>query len=686
MSGRDLEIVTRLQPEEWTEREREAAEGIEQLELSIFSHKLETTTVECQELLARLGASTGARWGDSGFAFYTAQGDISVCSTGIYFHAFLQQIPIKYTVKHWTNDPTVGVEEGDAFFSNDPLYGGVHAPDMTLFVPVFVDGELIAWTGAVIHTGECGANVPGGVTLQARSRYEEGLHVPPVKVASRYRMREDVLNMLANGVRDPRLLILDIKARLAACRRGEERLKEVAAEQGADFVIGGLRTLIQQATDAARARVAALPDATVRQVAFMDTVGSEDALIKLELVLTKKGDTIHCDLSNSSPEVVGHPANSFSHTLVGKSANFLCSYLFPDLPINSGLSDVCTWTFRQGTFVAPSPDAPISLAPNVMATFNIAFSLACAKLIYSANPDRAVAPWFNGFNMPVYGGLNQWGEPVGDIFSELNGGGSGGRSFADGVNVAGSYFATLSDSGEVEIIENGAPILYPFRSQFLPDSCGHGRHRGGSGMDTAYMVHGVPWVLLGSFGFGSKHPVSLGLFGGYASASVPAVRRGGTNLRELMANDPASVPTTGEELILSEAVTGTLRFESVSSPLQPSMDGDILMVAAGGGTGYGDVLERDPEDVVDDIRWGITSEWAAKNLYHVVYDADTFTVDHEATRAARDAVRRERLRKGRPLAEFEAEWTERQPDEYITRFYGAWPNPVEAALAPAPML
>jgi len=686
MSGRDLDVVTRLQPEEWTEREREAAQNLAKLDLSIFSHKLETTAVECQELLLRLGASTGARWGDSGFAFYTAQGDISVCSTGIYFHAFLQQIPIKYTVKHWMNDPTVGVEEGDAFFSNDPLYGGVHAPDMTLFVPVFVEGELIAWTGAVIHTGECGANVPGGVTLQARSRYEEGLHIPPVKVASRYLVREDVLNLLANGVRDPRLLLLDIKARLAACRRGEERLKEVAAERGASFVVGALRTLIQDSTDAARARIGSLPDATVRQVAFMDTVGSEDALVKLDLVLTKRGDTMYCDLSGSSPEVVGHPANSFPHTLVGKSANFLCSYLFPDLPINSGLSAVCQWTFRPGTFVAPSPDAPISLAPNVMCAFNLAFSLACAKLAFSASPERSVAPWFNGFNMPVYGGLNQWGEPVGDIFSEINGGGSGGRSSGDGVNVAGSYFATLSDSGEVEIIENGAPVLYPFRSRFLPDSCGHGKYRGGAGMDSSYMVHGVPWVLLGAFGFGSKHPVSLGLFGGYASASIPAVRRTGANLSELMRTDPSAVPMTGEEMISSDKLSGTLSFGSVSSPLTPSGDGDVLMVATGGGTGYGDALEREPESIMDDIRWGITSTWAAEHVYHVVYNAQTLTVDHGATEEARAEVRRDRLRRAVPLAEFETEWNSRRPDEFVTRFYGSWPNPIEGELPAPPLL
>lgn len=200
------------------------------------------------------------------------------------------------------------------------------------------------------------------------------------------------------------------------------------------------------------------------------------------------------------------------------------------------------------------------------------------------------------------------------------------------------------------------------------------------------MVHGVPWVLMGAFGFGSKHPVSLGLFGGYASASIPAVRRSGTNLVELMNDDPAAVPTTAEELIGSASISGELSFGSVSSPMQPCAAGDVLIVATGGGTGYGDVLERAPDAVMEDVRWGVTSRWAARELYHVVFDGETLAVDEAATEAARSAVRRQRLANARPVREFEQEWSRRRPDEFVTRFFGAWPDPLAAELPPAPLL
>ncbi len=431
MSGRDLDIRDRLRPEPMTEREKACQAGLDDLSLNIFSHKMATTAVECQELLNRLGASTGARWGDSGFAFYTAAGDIATCSTGIYFHAFLQQIPVKYVLKHWRDNPSVGVKPGDAFFCNDPLYGGVHAPDMMVFVPIFHEGELTAWAGAVVHSGECGAQDPGGVTPRSTNRYEEGLHIPPVKIAENYVLREDILNMFANSVRDPRTLLVDIKARMAACRRGEHRMLEIVKDRGVDFVVGGLRRMIEVASQAAHRRLESLPDCTVRQVVFLDTVGTADGLLKLSLTLRKQGGRLTMDFTDTSPEVPMHSVNTFPHTIVGKSSVYLCNYLFPDLPVNSGLLEVIDWNFPPGIFLNPNPEAPISLAPYAMSVFNLAFSLACAKLIYGERGDHAVAPWFNSFNMPVYGGLNQWGEPVADVFSEINAGGTGGRPHGD---------------------------------------------------------------------------------------------------------------------------------------------------------------------------------------------------------------------------------------------------------------
>ena len=110
-------------------------------------------------------------------------------------------------------------------------------------------------------------------------------------------------------------------------------------------------------------------------------------------------------------------------------------------------------------------------------------------------------------------------------------------------------------------------------------------------------------------------------------------------------------------------------------PFRPVPGDDLMLMPSLGGTSYGDVLERDPQMVVDDIKAHITTPWTADNVYRVVYDPATMRADHEATAAARDAERAARKKRGRPYAEFEAEWLQKRPADEIIKRYGDWPNP-----------
>ena len=148
---------------------------IDDVDYEIFVHKMNMIAQEGKETTMKLGASSGMRWGDVAFGIYTSLGDLAVVATGIWFHAVLGQLPAKYIVKHWVNEPSVGVKEGDSFFFNDAFYAGVHSADMGLVVPVFYEGKLICFTGAAVHTGECGATDPGGMSNNARTKYEMAL-------------------------------------------------------------------------------------------------------------------------------------------------------------------------------------------------------------------------------------------------------------------------------------------------------------------------------------------------------------------------------------------------------------------------------------------------------------------------------------------------------------------------------
>jgi N-methylhydantoinase B/oxoprolinase/acetone carboxylase alpha subunit len=670
---RDFEVRGRLRPEQPSEWEKQLP-PLGDTEFQIFRHKLETIAFEGKETAMRLGASAAMRAGDVGFGIYTVTGDTAICATGIWFHTVLVQIPLKYIIKHFQNNPNVGVHEGDAFFCNDPFYMGVHTSDMGIYMPVFHEGELVCWTACVVHSGDSGGREPGGMPLIANSRYDDGMHFPPVKIVEKHRMREDILHAGANMVRDPRSFILDVKARIAACNIGRKRMKEVIEKKGKDYVMSGLRQLIDTTADSARQRLLQLNDGTYRQPRFFDTVGPEDALLKIDVTLTKKEDRLHIDLTGTSPEVAHLGCNCMYQGILGMSIVYLCSYLFWDLPANAGLFEVLDWEFPENTVVSAGPETSTSMAPMVMVIYEHGLSQAGAKMLYSFDPKRSVAAWFKGFNAPFFGGFNQHGDLVADITGEMNGGGLGARSDLDGVNVAGAFFATVSDIMDVEDVEAEKPFLYLFRRHFR-DAHGFGKYRGGTGLDYALKIHNTQAMLMGCFGYGSHIPSTLGLFGGYAIPTFLVTKLKGSNLRKMMSEGDQRIPHSTEEMLTERSVEGTYEFNPLCSPGEPYFEDDLMVIAVGGGGGYGDVLERDPEAVMEDIRNEITSRWAAKNVYKIVFDEESLIVDEEKTRQLREQERQKRLKQGKTYDEFMKDWSKRKPEEHIIRYYGSWPDP-----------
>jgi len=672
--GIDREVVTRLAPEPITEKEKECIKGIDATELGIFTHRLEMIASECKEMLLKLGASTGCRWGDIGFGIYTSSGDNAMASTGIYFHTILGQIPLKYIIKHWADDPSVGIKPGDAFFCNDPLYGGVHGCDMGVWTPIFYEDELVCWAGSVIHTGENGSTEPGGSPTQSRSRYDEGLLIPPIKICENYLLKEDFMNMVCHMIRDPRSFTLDIKARLAACRLGERRIVELVTEKGANFVIGAIRSLIETTANAARMRLRQYNDGVFRVARFTDAVGTEDGLMKTTITMEKRGDSLFFDFTDTSPEVRDHPCNTHWIGVLGVCCIYFCGYLFPDLPSNAGLLAPLQWKVPENTYINPSMESPTGLSPFAQTNSEIGMAQLGAKLIFSQDPDRSVAPGWCAFNMPYFGGLNQWGEPVADVTADINGAGYGASRDRDGISVGGAVFAPESDTGDAESGELYLPWLYLFRG-FLPSSFGHGKFRGGAGMNYAMVVHNVPWVFLGGLGFGSKFPALYGLFGGYAPPTIPFTRIRQSNLKELLEKSDPNTPSSARMLYEGKAIKGSYTVDSYPSVVQPMVDGDMIVGSMGGGASYGDTIERDPRLVMQDLEGGLISHWVARNVYKVVYDEDTLIVDEEKTKLRREQEMADRKRRGLKYEEFEREWLKIKPKDEVLKFYGNWPHP-----------
>jgi len=338
-----------------SERERECLGLVGGADFEIYSKKLDLICAEARVIFVKMGAAQMLQSGDVALGIYTAQGDLAAADVSIYLHLVTCQIPIKFILREYLGDPTVGVRDGDIFFVNEATFGGIHNPDMIAIMPIFHEEELVGWTLAALHEGETGAVDPGGMSVAAKTRYEEGMHWIPFKVGENYRLKKDLVEMMANQVRDPRMHTLDLKARAAACERMIKRVREeVIARKGVDFFIGLLRKNIDVAVEAGRAMVRELNDGTYRTVMFLDAVGADYGLVRMMLTVRKQGDTVTFDFTGTSPETPDGPFNTYKHVVIAGSAVYIYQFLFSDLPPSAGAMSPFEYVVTPGSPLWPA--------------------------------------------------------------------------------------------------------------------------------------------------------------------------------------------------------------------------------------------------------------------------------------------------------------------------------------------
>src|SRR5271154_1261089 len=184
-----------LKPAPATAHEKECAAKVAQGDYEIGVQITNDILDEAMEVFVRASRSYFGVSGDSMVAIFTAGGDLINASCGTYLHAIIQPIILKFILKYYSENP--GIHNGDIWYTNDALYGGIHNPDQVAIMPVFFEGELGAWTAALSHTTETGAGEPGGMPLTAKARFEEGMNLPPMRVGTNFRINHDVLEMFA---------------------------------------------------------------------------------------------------------------------------------------------------------------------------------------------------------------------------------------------------------------------------------------------------------------------------------------------------------------------------------------------------------------------------------------------------------------------------------------------------------
>jgi len=664
-----------LKPAPATAFEKECAAKVQAGDYEIGVQITNDILDEAMEVFVRSSRSYFGVSGDSMVAIFTAYGDLVNASCGTYLHAIIQPIVIKFIQKYYAENP--GVREGDIWYTNDALYGGIHNPDQVALMPIFHKGRLLAWASAALHTTETGAIEPGGMPVSAKSRFDEGLNMPPIKIGENFELRNDFLEFYTvYGLRAPAMFISDLRARCTTADRVRVRLLELADKRGGEFVVGLLRKMSDTAEAGARQKVKALPDGKFRTVVFNDAIGWTPALVRAcYLTLIKKGETLTFDFEGTSPE---NPSSYNVHpqAVVGHIANFMYEYVFHDLPICSSTFAPIDFVFPEGIILNPGRMAATSCCVYIGMQCRCATHNSFAKMTFSSAGlwRQVAASPGSQHTAQICAGHSQWNLAVSDVLSfSLNTQGQGGRASNDGMDAYGFAWCAFGRAPDSEQVESELPVTVTL-SQHWKDSSGPGRHRGGSGGVQQWMIHKVPNLVSLCMGNGSKVPLGQPLFGGYASAPIPGISVRKADLLKQMEAGNSKLSMDSRDILENKTVHGDWTFELIARTPKLYEEGDLLFGFSGGGPGYGDPLERDAAEVLEDLKKKIVSDWTARNIYHVAYDPGRNKLDAEKTKQQRETERKNRLARGKSFDEFQKEWSKQSPPQDILQFYGRWPD------------
>lgn len=560
---------------------------------------------------------------------YLADGSIVTMGPQVLFHTGTMSAVIRNIVEQFSENP--GIAEGDMFILNDPYRGAVHQPDVAIVAPVFDGGRLIAWAGSCAHQLDVGGMSFGSWAFNAREVQQEAILLPGVKIVEAGEIREDIWQMIMGLCRLPMVLGLDLKAMIAANNVATKRLNEVFSRYGHELVMRVMEADIAASERQLRARLRELPDGTYRAADFLEHDGHEDVLYEVNLAVTKRADELVFDFAGSSPQAPGF-INCTRSGLVGAVMTALLPILAPDLHWNHGILRPVTVTAPEASIVNAQRPAPVSSGTVSAVWVATNVSVAALSRLAACSPETissSAAITKGSMMVLTLAGKDRDGGPFGTFLLDSTAGGGGAYADHDGLNASGDFCVPRPSIANVESNEAGGPYLYLYR-KVLGDTGGAGRMRGGATVGLALTPHDTDGLDAMLIGHGVESPNSIGLFGGMEGSCNDTLLASGVERPIGRIVGPEDLHRTGKVVELGP-----------KPGFFPLAAGDIFAYSFQGGGGFGDPIDREPEDVLADVVAGLVSPEEAERLYGVVI-ADG-EVDAGATAGARAETRRKRL-------------------------------------------
>ncbi len=509
--------------------------------------------------------------------------------------------------------PLDELNQGDIIILNDPYCGGTHTPDVATIKVVRLD-DFVFFPVVFGHWNDVGGATPGSISGRSTDLFQEGLVMPPIKLAQGDKVNQAVWDLIMHNVRLPHLRAGDLRAQIATCNVGEARIKALWGRYGTAVLRDCIEEILNITERRMRARIDAIPDGVYEYEDYLDSDGQDPEPIPIHLKVTVKNDSIKFDFTGTAKQSLG-PSNVGGGVVLSAVACALKELLEPIQYHNEGLLRPIEIIVPEGSCLKPLPPAPTG------STWEMHMRIVNVIMGALADITPRTPGAFNGSVSHTFiGGVHPTtGQPY--VWYEYPGGGLGGTPRQDGAGSIRTICGGDCRDMPVERIETEYPLLCTKYAERV-DSGGPGKFRGGVGLirevevldDMRYRKIG-----LSSIWDRSKVP-SYGIFGGFSGCLQRlAIRR----------------------------VSGETEFAPVELgskvSLWPLNYHDIVSLRTGGGGGYGDPLDRSPERVLQDLQGELISETAARDVYGVIINPEKHAVDTEATNTRRDNIRRSRV-------------------------------------------
>lgn len=538
-------------------------------------------------------------------------------------------------------------EEGDVVISNDPASTGAmatHLPDLYLWRPIFEGGRLVCFAWTFIHCSDIGGKVPGSISPTSFDVFQEGFVIPPTKLFRRGALNDEFFKIFMSNSRIPDQNWGDVKSLVAALSIADRRVHELIDRYDVETVRTGMHGVLDYAERQARDIFSAIPEGTYRFSDYMEGHVANLGTIRIKADLHVQGGEIYADFAYTDPQVpaaINMPtANKTGHWMIVPALVKFLKTENPHIAYNSGMVRPIKLGIPRGTLLNPEPRAAVGVRAATM--FRV-FDVVCGALA-QALPDRIPAAGSGQGSIVVVSTLDvESGKNKISVVQPLCGG-CGGRPHKDGLDGVDFSLGSLRNV-PTETLESEMPVQI-LQYALRPDSGGHGRYRGGTGVvlrvristpDTFVTARGMERYLYRPWGLHGGHPGTTGY--------TRLKRRG------------------GEEHDIGQI--DLLRLEP----------GDELHFGTQGAGGHGDPLDRVPAAVAWDVRRGLVDRDTARDVYAVVL-GDDGDVDDAATANLRAQVAAAvaegtAVAARRPFAfgpereSYEASWTEALQDAVV---------------------